>query len=257
MAGKVYFRQGALHVSRLDNCFKNDADLRPSLEELIGKSIPYAAFNEILIAVAIARKENAIQTRERPTRKDAVAQLKAMLRLSGDELLHALRGCDRLTFEAIRQAQIDAISEVLCSDGLFIDVRGDEYRMPPSIYLGLLRDGREVVPPYLPMGVSGVHAAIALALKRIEDGDTIEDGRTRFHPKTGPGNAKKDYQLDLARACLDLWKSCDPRCGQRAWRTTGTGKRSKLVSLSAEVFRAAGLPVLSASRLVALLKKAK
>lgn len=265
MAGRVFFKNGARHFSRHADSFVVPDDLRPTLARLTGKRIPHQELMFLVRAIAIAWAENELQ-KNRATRKDALAQLKAMLRLkNNDDLLHALCGCDRMTYEAVQQAQIDAISDVLWRDGVFVDVGGVEYRVAPNMELGMEWEGRERVPPYLPMGFAGVRNAVAAALKNIEAGEAREESdpdlylatlRTGIHPRMGAGRAEKPYQLDLARACWALWERHGPSQGRGAWRTDGTDKRSKLVDLTDAVFKWAGME-LKSSRLVALLKKAK
>lgn len=263
MAGRVFFRNGGRHASRFSHTAELGAGFLELLARILGKKITKKDWGYLAQAIAIAKTDNDRQTRNRATRKDALAQLKAMLRLKdNDALLQALRGCDRMTLEAIQQAQNDAISNVLWRDGVFVDADGMEHCIPPTIdHVGPM----EIVPPYLPMGFDGVRNAIADALKSIEADEVREESdrdlylatlRTRIHPRTGAGNAGKPYQLDLARACLALWEQYGPSQGRGAWRTNGTGKRSKLVVLADAVFSAAGMS-LDSSRLVALLKKAK
>ncbi|WNB74543.1 hypothetical protein [Methylomonas koyamae] len=206
MSGRVFFRRGRKHFSRNGHHFESHAGLWRKLEQLTGKHVPYQEFIFLVYAIAIARADNESHVNPaRSTRKDALAQLKAMLRLKkDDDLLHALRGCDQMTFEAIQQAQIDAISDVLWRNGVFIDSNGDEYKTPPSIEIGVI--GR--VEPYLPMGIVGVRNAISAALNIIEVDEAkpkecdpflyLTTLRTRFHPKTGAGRASKPYQLELA-----------------------------------------------------------
>lgn len=205
MAGKVFFRTGARHFSRHTHRFEVPGNLLPTLMRLVGKRVPRQEFVFLVGAIAIAWTENAVQTKERANRKDGLAQLKAMLRLKDDaDLFDALRGCDRMTFEAVQQAQIDAISDVLWRDGVFVDAGGMEHRVAPNIELGLEWEGRERVSPYLPMGFAGVRNAVAAALKNIEVDEACEESdpdlylatlRTRIHPKAGAGNIGKPYQL--------------------------------------------------------------
>lgn len=266
MAGRVFFRNQARHLSRHVHSFAVPRDLWPTLVRLTGKRITRQEFMLLVRAIAIAQAENETHTKEGATRKDAMAQLKAMLRLEDDDaLLHALRGCDRLTYEAVQQAQIDAVSEILWRDGFFVDVDGDEHRIAPTMELGVEGGERKSVLPYLPMGFAGVRNAVAAALKNIEaDGGGEESSldlhlvtlRTRVHPKMGAGRAAKPYQLDLAHACWALWERHGSSKGGCAWRTNGTNKRSKLVDMTDVVFSAAGMR-LDSSRLVVLLKKSK
>lgn len=262
MAGKVIFKNGKLHASRLRHVTEFGVGLLESLDEILETRITREEWNYLTLAIAIAKESNVRQTRDRATRKDALAQLKAMQRLKDESLLHALRGCDRMTLEAIRQAQHDAICDALWRDGVFVDVGGIEHRTPPDIdHAGPM----ERVQPYLPMGIAGLRAAITDALKNLESDSAQEDPapglslvtrRTRFHPRVGAGNAEKHYQIDLARACWALWERHGPSKGRGAWRTNGTNKRSKLADLADVVFKEAGME-LGDSRLVALLKKAK
>lgn len=263
MAGRVFFRNGERHASRFSHTAEFGAGFLESLASILGKKITQKDWGYLAQAIATAKADNDRQTRNRATRKDALAQLKAMLRLKdNDALLQALTGCDRMTLEAIQQAQTDAISNVLWRDGVFVDADGMEHHIPPTIdHVGPM----EIVPPYLPMGFDGVRNAIADALKSIEADEVREESdhdlylatlRTRVYPRTGAGNSGKPYQLDLARACWALWEQYGPSQGRGAWRTNGTGKRSKLVGLADAVFSAAGMS-LDSSRLVALLKKAK
>ncbi|MCK9511203.1 MAG: hypothetical protein M0R28_08265 [Pigmentiphaga sp.] len=266
MAGRVFFRDQARHLSRHVHSFEAPSDLWPTLVRLTGKRITRQEFMLLVRAIAIAQAEDETHTKGGATRKDAMAQLKAMLRLEeGDALLQALRGCDRLTYEAVQQAQIDAISEILWRDGFFVDADGDEHRIAPSMELGVQGGESKRVPPYLPMGFAGVRNAVAAALKNIEADEWGEESspdlhlvtmRTRFHPKMRAGRAAKPYQLDLAHACWALWERHGPSKGRGAWRTNGTNKRSKLVDMADVVFSAAGMR-LDSSRLVALLKKSK
>jgi hypothetical protein len=193
MAGRVFFKQGARHPSRHAHCFEVPANLRPALERLTEKHIPRQEFLFLARAIAIARADNEIQTKERATRKDTLAQLKAMLRLKDDDgLLHALRGCDRMTYEAVQQAQIDAISDALWRDGVFVDAGGVEHRIAPSMELGAER-----VPPYLPMGFEGVRNAVAAALKSLEADEVREE-------------AAPDLHLVTLRTAVKAWAKLKP-----------------------------------------------
>lgn len=117
------------------------------------------------------------------------------------------------------------------------------------------------MPPYLPMGFAGVRDAVEAALNTLEtrDEDALPDlclatFRPPIHPRSKAGNRSKPYQLELARACWELWRRCGPDKGSGAWVTNSTDKRSKLVGMAGVVFAAAGMP-LSGPRLVTLLKK--
>lgn len=250
-------------MSRFGHTTEFKKEFLKSLNGILGKKITQEDWGYIALAIAIAKADKDRRTHDRANRKDALAQLKAMLRLKdNDALLQALRGCDRMTLEAIQQAQTDAISDVLWRDGVFVDPDGLEYRHPPTIdHIGPM----EQMPPYLPMGIDGVRNAIVAALKSIEADEIHEDSdpllhlttqRSRFYPKVGAGNAEKLYQIGLADACWILWRQYASSKGRMAWRTSGTNKRSKLVDFAAAVFSAAGMP-LDSSRLVAILKKSK
>jgi hypothetical protein len=259
MAGKVPFRNRERHASRFGHRATFNKDFLELLNGIFEKRITQKDWGDLVTAIAIANAENERQTKNRATRKDALAQLKAMLRLkSDDDFIYALRGCDRMTYEAVQQAQIDAISEVQCRDGMFLDTGGTEHCIPPTIDLDRL-------PLYFPMGVDGARSAVVAALKRIEtDEVTLERDsdfalvtlRTRIHPKTGAGNIEKPYQTLLATKCLMLWRLYGNPSQRKPWCTPDTGKRSDVVGFTGEIFSAAGMD-LSDSRLVALLKSAR
>lgn len=263
MAGKVFFKNGKRHVSRLLHTTEFGAEFLESLVGILGKKITPRDWGYLAQAIAIAKADNDRQTRDRATRKDALAQLKAMRRLKDyDALLQALRGCDRMTLEAIRQAQTDAIGDVLGRDGVFVDADGVEHQSPPGIdHVGPM----ERVQPYLPMGFEGLRNAIADALKSIEADEVREESdpdlqivmrRTRIHPKSTAGNLEKTYQIALATECIVLWKKYGNAKQRKPWCTASTGKRSDVVSFSCAVFMAAGMP-LADGRLTDLLKKAR
>lgn len=242
MAGKVFFRRGSIHFTRYGGK-ANITDeqvytLRSTLHRALGRSFNNADFLCLIRSILIARSE-AKGHSDQPTRKDMIAQLRAMNRLGDEDLIAALRGCDKRTFEAIQQAQIDAISKLLWEEGQFTDAEGIEHRMPTQIEL---IGQAERCTPYLPMGCNGVRASIASVLSACE-----------ASPDQA-GNREKRYQLSLSRECVIWWKKYGPPDKQKAWRTLGTGGQSGIVDFAAAVYEAAGMP-LASSRLVALLKK--
>jgi len=263
MAGKVFFRKGRWHMSRFRHTTEFGAEFLNSLTRILGKEIPFPDWCYLAQSIAMAKSDNDLQTKHKATRKDALAQLRAMSRLkSNDDLLWALRGCDRMTFEAIQQAQTDAISDVLWRDGVFVDAHGEDHCIPPAIeHVGLM----ERFPPYLPMGFEGVRNAIAASLKTIDEEKRHEASepslclvtrRTRFHPKTGAGNTEKSYQRDLAAECVVFWRSCGKASQRKPWAASGEDKRSRIVAFAHTVFAAAGMR-LSDRRMVSLLKQAR
>lgn len=242
MAGKVFFRRGGIHSTRHGgeaNITNEQADaLRGTLHRTLRRSFNNADFLCLVRSILVARSE-AKGHSDQPTRKDMIAQLRAMNKLGNEDLIAALRGCDQRTFEAIQQAQIDAISKLLWEEWQFTDAEGVEHRTPPQIeFIG----PAERCTPYLPMGLNGIRTSIASVLSACEvSSDQV-------------GNREKLYQLSLARECVIWWKKYGPPDKQKAWRTLGTGRRSGIVDFAAAVFEAAGMP-LADSRLVALLKK--
>jgi hypothetical protein len=256
MAGKVFFRDGKRHRSRFGHTTVPNERFLESITSILGKKITPEDWNHLARAIAVAKADHDRQTRDRTTRKDSFAQLRAMLRLKGDDaLLQALRGCDRATFEAVRQAQIDAISNVLWHDGVFIDAEGEKHHIPPDIEI-------EREPPCLPMGINGLRSAIVAALESIKAGEAREDSepslrlvtrRTCFYP-SGPGNLKRNYQVALAKECATVWRLYGGDTG-RAW-CSSSGNQSRIIDFAFAVFREAGM-VLSGVRLAAILKSAE
>ncbi|MHA3904869.1 hypothetical protein ACTPOE_15240 [Castellaniella sp. WN] len=81
MAGRIPFRGGGRHASRFGHTSEFGDELIESLTRILGKKITQKDWGYLAQAIAMAKADNDRQTRNRATRKDALAQLKAMLRM--------------------------------------------------------------------------------------------------------------------------------------------------------------------------------
>ncbi len=183
------------------------------------------------------------------TRRDTVAQLKALLRLDDESIIDALTKCDASTFSRIQEADMALIARVIRMRKSFVDSLGDEYLFPPQM---------EISPNfvYLPtnisgLRVSGLRRAIKRALRTV-DGNVDKAGKK-----------EKGYQTDLAKLCRYLWAKYRPERSQKAWCMPNTGddadgelRRSELVLFAELMFCRAGMDI-SSDRLADILNERK
>ncbi|MFJ3057169.1 hypothetical protein [Herbaspirillum sp. NPDC087042] len=261
MAGRVFFRAGQRHSSRSGHK-TGLSGLREELSRFFLRPISEVDLDILVDALAIANMENSAQTgHDRPNRKDALAQLKAMTRTKDDDkLIHALRGCDRMTFEAIQWCHAEIINEIVLQAHHFVDVHGHIHQFAPQIELYGEHHKQSNILPYLPMGIAGIRKAINFALQSI-DSDTPLPGAThlpsfRIHPTSQAGNLKKTYQTKLAMTCVSMWAGYGRPDQRKPWQSPGTGNQSAIVNFTGMIFSFAGMH-LSHSRLVTLLRGAR
>ena len=161
-------------------------------------------FQRLMLAINIAEREEA--TADRVTRKDVLAQLRAMAKIKqDDQLVGAVTNTDMITFQLISQAQTELISDVISSEGCFVDSSGGEYRFcPPSMdQYNLMSD------IYLPDGVKGLRESVDRALRDCES------------RKGTAGPRKIESRRALAREVKTLWKHHQPGCSQKVWQRDG------------------------------------
>ena len=253
MAGSVLFKRGR-HPSRSGRRAKKTmgprdyVDLRSAIARRLGlvTSVDFQFLSEAILT-ARSFLQNSVTTGPDGgavecegligpmTRRDTVAQLKAMRRIDDDDaLISALENIDAMTFSAIQQADLGLIADEISKSGHFVDSEGHEYLFPPSI---------ESIPGfvYLPSGVGGLRQAVDVALETSE------------HRADRGGRKDKTHQSELERLCRYLWAKYCPSKSQRVWCTPDADRRSELVAFAKFVFDQAGMH-LTDSRLVDVLK---
>lgn len=232
MAGKVHFARGRFHASRAPTVGGIMPEEVERLRAAISQALPRIDVNVeglCILADAIALARARVKEHEQDaTRQDALEQLKSMLRCTDDELILALRACDRRTLALVNGAQLQLIADVISADGCFVDVDGRECRYPTSIMFAAYARPGGFPDIYLPAGVEGVRRAVSVALADLGDA-----------PKA-VGNRVKEWQRPLARAARDALRVFTGRGDVKAWRTTSTGRRAPLVALVMIVFGFAG-----------------
>lgn len=243
--GRNLFKRGT-HFSRLGGhaSFNPEAHklLRDVVKKHLGGAINRVDYGTLLVAIAEVRIARGDESRgsERATRDDSISQLKAMDRAKCDNtLMQLLRDCAQRTFNAINQAGVELVAEVISERGVFVDTAGNEYTLfvPEMV---LYPDSRM----YLPMGIPGLRQAIARALTSVE--------KTRGNA----GRKRKPQQDELAEVCRWLWWKYRPEASQRAWNSPNDERCSGLVEFSQAIFNEANAWV-GTQLVVKLLKQKK
>lgn len=240
MAGRNLYRKGVHNSRYASNTTLNEEfkkNIRSKVCELLSAQIEDQDLDYLLKAMCIASigNENRCKSKEHATKKDMIAQLNAMKKLTDDnELFLALRNCDSRTFEKISQAQTNIISEILWEKGYFVDIEGCEFKAAPCIEL----PKPETSPIYLPMGVAGIRKAVGQAY--IECNKWLDKA----------GNKNTPHLNQLANECGALWLKYKPNENPDAWRSDD-GAHSANVSFAKAVFGMIQI-VLGDSRLVEL-----
>ena len=240
MAGRNLYRKG-VHNSRYASKAQLNKeslnDIRSEVCKLLSAEIEDQDFGYFLKAMCIASigNNNRYTSKEHATKKDMIAQLSAMEKLTDDnELILALRNCDSRTFEKISQAQTNIISEILWEKGRFVDIEGVEFKTPACIEL----PKPETSPIYLPMGAAGIRKAVVQACIECQ----------QWCDKVG--NKNTPHLNQLANECRALWLKYKPNEKQDAWRSDD-GAHSTNVDFAKAVFGMIAI-VLGDSRLVEL-----
>lgn len=223
MAGKNHFKKG-LHPSRQGMYFEFRSDIgAPHYDPLcqaLGARLSPKDFYWLMLAIHEAMHEEILSAGRHATRKDALAQLKAMSKIKSDtKLIEALKNTDINTFMMINQAQTDLISEKIDKNGYFIDSRGSQYIIPIASLDQYPLPGVEY---YLPDGIAGLQNAVSLALQRCR----IE--------KDKAGRKEIKSRRPLADLVWSLWKEYRPDASQEIWHRDG--KCSPALSFAHEVF---------------------
>jgi hypothetical protein len=249
MSGRLLYRDKQGHKSRhsIKGAItkKENIDLHLFLMRSLNKVVETSDAQNLIQIILLAK---AAMASKKLTRIDMIVQLSAMLRIKGDdELISALRRCDSRTFEAVRKAQSDLISDILECNGSFIDENGDEWIKPIDIEFVTPPElseskSKTAIAPYLPMGMLGLRDAISRALLFAE---SAGDPR---------GNKEKPYQKELARHCFILWRKYRPD-DMGIW--FDGGKASPIVDFSLEIFARVEGDALGELRLVELMKEAR
>jgi len=147
-------------------------------------------------------------------------------------MLEGLRNCDLWTFEAVRFAWLSAINSA--PDRVaYWDID------PPDLEAHVLLALDDERHPLLG-GLDNLRRAVAIAHERLELSPD-QDGRPN-----------KDFQLPLARQCVQLWRKYGPADMPNFSRQGDHGVRSPGVEFAAIIFSAGNMS-LGDSRLVALL----
>lgn len=204
MPGKILFRYGR-HKSRQPLSFSYRSDenspLHRSITKELGVRPDRADYEHLLFAMHLAERQES--DTQRVTRKDSVAQLKAMTKIKQDDhLITAIKHTDSATFRLISQAQSDLIAESISTKGKFTSTDGDEYRIfAPGL--------DESMPDYLPDGITGVRQAIANALNDCEE------------TEQKAGRRKIESRRPLADEIWSLWVKYRPNESRKVWQREG------------------------------------
>ncbi len=138
------------------------------------------------------------------TRKDSLAQLRAMIKIKEDsELIEALKNIDIKTFLMISQAQNDLIAEKISETGYFIDSDGMQYTLLVPSLEQYTHPGVEY---YLPDGIVGLRNAVSLAFQHC----TTE--------KEKRGRRKIESRRYLVDEIWRIWKAYQPKASQEIWQ---------------------------------------
>lgn len=249
MRGKVLFRHGAHGTrfgARAELAKAGLAKLREEVDGTLGRGIEQDDLRRLIFAILMARAQRGRHylSGQDETLKNMTAQLKAMLRIKGDDdLIRALRNCDQRTFEAIQKAQIELIAEEICERGVFVDTDGYEHRLSvPTIEFVAPLSPAE---PYLPAGIEGLRAAIGRAIGASDDNDK----QGQFDDKRR-GPKCKHYRAELVAECDWIWQKYRPKDSGKAW--TWDDEESGFVKFASVVFRAVDGPM-NAKQIVKLL----
>lgn len=146
-------------LRELDPSRHHEAELRlPDVIELLhrhfGARRPHVQSDDVsrlIVAIGVARADEARCGEGHVSRKDSVASLRAMLRVSDEHLTTALKNCDIATFGRIQDAHF-----TLMGDDMLVAAHGDEWAYTPGIELPPGGDG----PLCLPKGFDGLRQAI-------------------------------------------------------------------------------------------------
>ena len=175
MAGTVLYRKGR-HWSRQSNATEVSASTNQELIRAFHRFTNYriseSNLMQLLRAVAWARHYHLHATSvPLPTRLDSKRQLDAMLKLDDAQLQKAIEDCDTGTRAAISEAE-NALPEIK-----WVETHSETDSLTIQI-----------------LAPESVRDAIRLALSKIQKQTTKR------------GRKEKPYQLDLARACLKVWR---------------------------------------------------
>ncbi len=211
MPGKILFKEGR-HPTRQVSDFKieyspsKNLELYKTLCKALGEKLIYSDYLYLLFEIHSAEHEEKKRINNNMTRKNSLAQLKALTRIKDDDdLVRSVQNTDINTFLMISEAQTDLITEKLFSTGYFIDSEGEHCTYTPT----LDQYTHPGIKYYLPDGISGLRDAISLALKICDSN------------KEGRGRKKIKSRCPLAKAVWRIWKKYRPEASQEIWQRDG------------------------------------
>lgn len=243
--GKTTDRLREHHPSRGHETLFDGSDFARLLEGHLGNrhaAVQSDDIRRLMAAIGIAASEEARITAGHESRKESLAALRAMFRMSDEELIAALPTCDMATFGRIQTAQTELDYS---RNGIpVVEVPGTALDAD-EVDVGLIHRRSIELPTiwrplYLPMGISGLREAVASAITVAER----EAG--------SPGNKPKPHMEDLAKACNEFMEK-HPLPRRKHDAQSRAVPLSASVRFATEIFGLAGMKRVGESRIEQLL----